>query len=269
MKVKKLETERTILRGFTIHDAEDLYEYAKNPNVGPHGGWKPHENIEESLWIIENLFLKKYHCFAIVWKETGKVIGSIGFEEDNKRPDISCMELGYALSEEYWGMGIMTEVVKVVIEYGFNAIKLDRISICRNPHNARSGRVIEKCGFVYEGTLRAANKIYDGTIRDADCYSMSKQEFKKIKREKQTSHAYLLRCADGSIYGGWTTDLAGRLEAHNSGNGAKYTKARRPVTLVYYETFQSAGEAMKREAQLKKLSKSEKEKLISKGNCLI
>ncbi len=263
MKVKKLETERTILRGFTTEDAAELYEYAKNPNVGPHAGWSPHKNIEESKSIIEDLFLKKYHCFAIVWKDTGKVIGSIGFEEDTKRPGIPCMELGYSLAEEYWGMGIMTEVTLVVLEYAFKKVKLDRISIYRNPENARSGRVIEKCGFIYEGTLRGANKIYDGSIRDVSCYSMSKKEYKKIRKEHQTSYAYLLRCADGSIYGGWTTDLHARLNAHNSGKGAKYTKSRLPVTLAYYETFQNVIDAMKREYQLKKMPKVEKEKFIS------
>ena len=81
-----LETERLLLRGFTTEDAAELYEYAKNPNVGPHAGWKPHESIEESLEIITDLFLVKYHIWAIVDKASGKMIGSIGLEEDSKRP---------------------------------------------------------------------------------------------------------------------------------------------------------------------------------------
>lgn len=177
MEVKKIETERLILRGWTTDDADDLYEYAKNPNVGPHGGWKPHENTGESKEIIKNLFLEKYYCWAIVDKATGKAIGSIGFEEDTKRNVPGCMELGYAIAEDYWGRGLMTEAAKAVIGYGFNSDGLDMISIYRNPLNHRSGRVIEKCGFVYEGTLRRANKIYNGEIRDVACYSMLKEEF--------------------------------------------------------------------------------------------
>jgi len=179
--MKTMETERLILQDWSEGDADDLYEYAKNPNVGPHGGWKPHESREESLEIIKTLFLGKYDCWAIVYKENGKVIGTIGFEPDGKRPDIACKELGYAMSEEYWGRGLMTEAAKAVIRYGFEDLKLDMISVYRNPANARSGRVIEKCGFTYEGTLRMANKIYDGTVRDVACYSMTKEEFKSLQ----------------------------------------------------------------------------------------
>lgn len=177
--MKTIETERLILREWTLEDVDDLYEYAKNPNVGPHGGWKPHADIEESLEILQTLFMDKYDCWAIVYKENGKVIGSIGYEVDTKRPDINCMELGYALAEDYWGKGLMTEAAKGAIIYGFEEMKLDMVSIYRNPSNERSGRVIEKSGFIYEGILRNAHKIYNGTIRDVACYSMTKEEYEK------------------------------------------------------------------------------------------
>lgn len=73
---------------------------------------------------------------------------------------------------------------------------------------------------------------------------------------------YMLRCADDSLYTGWTTDLAGRLDAHNSGKGAKYTRARLPVRLVYFEEFDTKEEAMKREAAIKKLTRAKKECLL-------
>lgn len=97
--VGTIDTERLTLRAWTETDAEDLFEYAKNPNVGPHGGWKPHESVEESIEIINSLFLEKYQSWAIVLKETGKVIGSIGYEEDPIRKIERCRELGYALAE--------------------------------------------------------------------------------------------------------------------------------------------------------------------------
>lgn len=172
-----IETERLILRNWSTADAPDLYDYAKNPNVGPHGGWKPHEDLAESKEIIESLFLGKYSCWAIVDKEKQKVIGSIGYEKDEKRPNINCMELGYALAEPYWGKGLMTEAAAAAISYGFETMKLSMITIYRNPVNKRSGRVIEKCGFTYEGTLRNANKIFDGSIRDIACYSMTREEY--------------------------------------------------------------------------------------------
>lgn len=79
------------------------------------------------------------------------------------------------------------------------------------------------------------------------------------------NYTYILECADGSYYTGWTNDLQHRLRAHNSGRGAKYTRARLPVRLVYYETFAAKEEAMRREAQIKKLKKAEKKSLILSG----
>ena len=76
------------------------------------------------------------------------------------------------------------------------------------------------------------------------------------------NYTYIVKCSDGTFYTGWTNDLTRRMEAHNQGSGAKYTKARRPVTLIYYETFETKEEAMKREYAIKRLSRKEKEELI-------
>ncbi len=77
------------------------------------------------------------------------------------------------------------------------------------------------------------------------------------------NYTYLLECADHTLYCGWTNDLEKRVKAHNSGLGAKYTKSRRPVTLVYFETFETKEEAMRREAAIKRLTRYEKLKLVS------
>ena len=179
IKVPTLETERLILRMWKKKDAPELYEYAKNPNVGPHAGWKPHESVHESRMIISQLFLTNM-CWAIVDKETGKVIGSIGLEEDKFRPDVKSKELGYSLSEDYWKKGIMTEAAKRVIEHAFEDLRLDVLMIRTGDANLRSQRVIEKCGFAYEGTLRRTYRIYDGSIREVRCYSMLKEEYNKL-----------------------------------------------------------------------------------------
>ena len=76
------------------------------------------------------------------------------------------------------------------------------------------------------------------------------------------NYTYILKCKDDSLYTGWTNDLKKRITSHNAGQGAKYTKARRPVELVYYEEFQTREEAMKREYAIKQLSRKEKEALI-------
>ncbi|HIU76640.1 MAG TPA: GIY-YIG nuclease family protein [Candidatus Pelethocola excrementipullorum] len=78
----------------------------------------------------------------------------------------------------------------------------------------------------------------------------------------KNNYTYILRCQDNSLYTGWTNDMDKRLKAHNEGKGAKYTKARRPVTLVYYETFHTKEEAMRREWEIKHLNRQGKLKLI-------
>ncbi|MBC8570340.1 GIY-YIG nuclease family protein [Zongyangia hominis] len=76
---------------------------------------------------------------------------------------------------------------------------------------------------------------------------------------------YILRCADGTLYTGWTNDLHSRLAAHNAGKGAKYTKGRRPVELMYWETHLTKGDALRRECAIKRLTRAEKEALIARG----
>ena len=77
------------------------------------------------------------------------------------------------------------------------------------------------------------------------------------------NYTYMLKCSDGTLYTGWTNDLEKRVEAHNSGKGAKYTKARRPVELAYYEEFETKEQEMKREYAIKQLGRKEKQKLIA------
>ncbi len=81
--------------------------------------------------------------------------------------------------------------------------------------------------------------------------------------EENKNYTYMVRCKDGSLYTGWTNNLEKRLQAHNEGSGAKYTKTRRPVELAYYEEYESKTQAMKREYEIKQLSKKKKEELVT------
>ena len=94
---------------------------------------------------------------------------------------------------------------------------------------------------------------------------MWKRWIRWFKRVEKRNYTYMVRCQDGSLYTGWTNDIEHRIEAYNSGRGAKYTKARRPVKLVYYETFLTKQEAMKREYEIKRMTKREKESLLGTG----
>lgn len=83
------------------------------------------------------------------------------------------------------------------------------------------------------------------------------------------NYTYIVRCSDGTLYTGWTTDVERRVRTHNSGKGAKYTRSRLPVTLVYYETYPTRQEAMRREWEIKQLTREEKKRLIDgKKHCL-
>ena len=79
------------------------------------------------------------------------------------------------------------------------------------------------------------------------------------------NYTYIVKCRDNTYYTGWTKDLDRRMKAHNSGTGAKYTRSRRPVCLIYYEAYGTKEEAMRREREIKRMSRKEKEKLIAEG----
>ena len=148
-----LETERLILREFKMDDLEDLFEYASVPGVGEMAGWPHHQNKEESLYRIKH-FIEEKHTFAIVYKENNRVIGSLGIEkyglEDKLSEffDYQGREIGYVLSKDYWGKGLMPEAVKAVIDYLFNVLDYDFLLCGHFAFNSQSKRVQEKCGFV-------------------------------------------------------------------------------------------------------------------------
>lgn len=171
-----LEINRVILRNFNRQDLDDLFEYAQVEEVGLNAGWMPHSTKEQSELIL-NMFIKDINTFAIVYKENNKVIGSISLGKDNIRPGVNSKYLGYVLSKNYWGLGLMTECVKKILEYGFFTLNLDIISVSHFKENIRSKRVIEKCGFVYEGTFRKSSLLYNGTLKDKCFYSLDKIEF--------------------------------------------------------------------------------------------
>lgn len=176
-RMKTLETERLRLERWSVRkDAADLFAYAQDPDVGPNAGWAPHKNIRESKTRIRQIFLPN-DTWKIVDKETGRAIGSIGLEPDARRPGIRSMELGYSMAKDYWGRGLMTEAGTAVLEYAFTDLGLEIVAITTGPDNKRSQRVIEKLGFIYEGKLRRAFKIYDGTLRDVLCYSLFRSEW--------------------------------------------------------------------------------------------
>ena len=146
-----LKTDRLILRPWTELDLADFFQYASVDGVGQMAGWNPHRDLEESKMILDR-FIKGKRTFALVYK--GKVVGSLGIEEycEKNYPELDPLlgrEIGYVLSKEYWGQGLMTEAVNAVIGWLWNVMDLDFILVGHFERNHRSRRVIEKSGFQY------------------------------------------------------------------------------------------------------------------------
>ena len=187
MDNKTLATERLFLTPFKVQDAEELFDYAKDPDVGSHAGWKPHESVEESKMIIEGLFIPT-GAFSIRLKDEegnpGKLLGSISLERDRFRPDARSKEIGYSLGRKAWGKGYMTEAAREIIRYAFEDLDMEILTICTSPVNKRSQRVAEKNHFKYEGRIRKAYRIYTGQLRDSLVFSLTKEEWETAKTEE-------------------------------------------------------------------------------------
>ena len=147
-----LETERLILRRWEDSDAESLYEYGKDPDVGPIAGWPAHRSINESRDVIRNV-LNGSEAYAICLKTDNRAIGAIELKlnghTDMTERDDEC-ELGYWLGKPFWGQGIMPEAVTEMLRHAFEDIGMTKVWVGYYEGNVKSKRVQEKCGFHYQ-----------------------------------------------------------------------------------------------------------------------
>lgn len=178
--MKTIETERLILRAWTPDDAAEMFEYAKSPLVGPAAGWKPHESIEETKEYLAQT-MQDDDTWAIVAKDQNRVIGSVGL---HKTKVDSVREIGYVMHPDFWGNGYMKEAVLGVLRFAFEELCLIAVRVRHNPNNTRSRGVIQGVGFQYEGTLRRSHQNFDGTVKDACSYSMTREEWEEGVSEK-------------------------------------------------------------------------------------
>ena len=129
----------------------------------------------------------------------------------------------------------------------------------RKPCGATAPSEMKRSGIELEGSMRTARRKPCGIELEAPpeiCYDNPTEVL-------SMNYTYIVTCSDGSLYTGWTNDLTRRLKAHNEGKGAKYTKSRRPVVLAYYEEFSTKEEAMRREWEIKHMTRQEKMRMIS------
>ena len=172
-----LETERLILRPWRDTDLEDFFEYASVDGVGQMAGWLPHGSKEDSKAILTR-FIEHKRTFAVEYQ--GKVIGSLGIEEydEGRFPEFAdkrCRELGYVLSKDYWGRGLMPEAVREAIRYLFEDAGLDIILCAHFLRNKQSERVQEKCGFRHYSYGTYETKY--GTVEDDETNILTREEW--------------------------------------------------------------------------------------------
>ncbi len=149
-----LTTNRLILRPWEESDAENLYKYASDPEVGPVAGWPVHTSVENSLEIIRTVFSAP-GTYALCLKEDNKAIGSIGLmigQQSNIGLPDNEAEIGYWIGAPFWGKGLIPEAVMEIIRYAFDELKLDALWCGYFDGNEKSKRVQEKCGFKYHHT---------------------------------------------------------------------------------------------------------------------
>ena len=173
-----LETPRLRLRKLSMRDAQDIFDYSQDPQVARYVLWEAQTSLSEARSYIR-FMLRKYRLgepasWGIEWKETGRIIGTIGFmwiQRDN-----AAAEVGYSLSRAYWNRGIMTEALRALLRYGFRSMNLNRIEAQHETENPASGAVMRKCGMQREGLLRQ-RLLNKGRFVDVELYAILRKDF--------------------------------------------------------------------------------------------
>ncbi|MCB2297891.1 GNAT family N-acetyltransferase [Clostridium tagluense] len=177
-----INTDRLLLRKYESDDAADMFEnWANDCEVTKFLSWKPHNNVQDTKEIIDQV-VERYenstYYWAIKFKEIDEVIGDISIV----RFDETCCscEIGYCMSRKYWGMGIMSEALKAVIDYLFSEIGFNRIAATHDTNNIASGKVMIKSGMKHEGILRQARLRDNKYFYDLALYSILKDEWIRL-----------------------------------------------------------------------------------------
>jgi [ribosomal protein S5]-alanine N-acetyltransferase len=183
MDVPDLETERLLLRRLTGADADDMFAYASDADVARYTTWTPHESVEDSRDFIRRVmseyedFNRSSWTWGIYLKEESKIIGTLGiWGRSHFRA-----EVGYAIGKAYWGKGYVTEAVGAVLTYAFGTLELNRIEAECLPDNVASARVMEKCGMLYEGTMRE-RMFNKGQFVDLKLYAILRRDYDEQNR---------------------------------------------------------------------------------------
>lgn len=176
---QRLETDRLILRRFVSEDAAAMYKnWASDEEVTKFLTWPTHSSQEVSQMVLKDWVKsydsESYYQWAIVLKDNGdEPIGSISVVD--MKEDISMAHTGYCIGRRWWHKGVTSEALKAVMDFLFDVVDVNRIEARHDPRNPNSGKVMEKCGMKYEGTLRSSDRNNQG-ICDACYYALLKSE---------------------------------------------------------------------------------------------
>ena len=178
----RLETKRLILRPWEESDAENLFRYARDPEVGPAAGWPAHKSVEESREIIRTV-LRGDHSFAICEKDRPEVIGAIALKtgEDTDMTDRAdeC-ELGFWLGKPFWGRGYMPEAAGEILRCGFEDLSMTTIWAGYYEGNEKSKRAQEKIGFTYHHTCDQVPVPLLNEVRIGHTNVMTREQWERL-----------------------------------------------------------------------------------------
>ena len=181
MGTVKIETNRLILRRFTMKDVNAMYiNWASEDEVTKYLTWPAHTSVDVTHKVLEEWIPQysetDYYNWAIELREIGEPIGNItaGKLDDEKASAF----LGWCLGTRWWGQGIMPEAARAVLQYLFAEVEYNRIAAKHDSENVKSGRVMQKIGMTREGTFRASGKNNRGIV-DEVYYSILREEFEK------------------------------------------------------------------------------------------
>lgn len=175
-----LQTKRLILRPWSENDAEELYKYASDPEVGPPAGWPPHTSAQNSREIIRTV-LSAPETYAVCLKENGKPIGSIGLHRNDLAEKDDEYELGYWIGKPFWGQGLIPEASRELLRYAFEDLGMNRIWCGYYDGNEKSRRVQEKLGFVFHHTTEGLEVKLLNEIRTGHSSLMTKERWQKVQ----------------------------------------------------------------------------------------
>ncbi len=162
-----LSNHRILLRPWLESDAEALYKYASDPDIGERAGWPPHQSLEDSQEVIRTVFHNDT-TWAIVLKETGEAIGAMGYMpvcELNLPARPGEPLVGYWVGKPYWNQGICTEALQLMLDYIRKETSYSSLICSHFIDNPASGHVMEKCGFVPTGETAVDELLHTGEGR--------------------------------------------------------------------------------------------------------